>query len=184
MKDKRWRATKIITPEAQAVTAAMVKKATEEAEKARLEAIEASRLIEEKALFVAKQKAEEEERRQFELAWVIKKNQECVEKEMRRIELKRAIDAAIARRAIQAAQRQTLMTKVKELNEARRKKVEEDKAFVLNHPVIRTLSPKAKMLVLEGNWVPMTQRLVLEGNVDAFRHHWETLARGKTVRFE
>ena len=184
MKDKRWRVKKVITPEAHEAAAAMMKKAIEESEKARKEAIEAARIAEEKALFVARQKAEEEERRQIELAETIRKNQECVAAEMRRIEKKRFLDMLIALRATQAAERQAMLRKQAEEAEAATKKQAEDKAFVLNHPAIRTLSPKAKLLVLEGDWVPRTQRLVLEGNVDAFRHHWETLARGKTVRFE
>lgn len=184
MKDKRWRVKKVITPEAQEAAAAMMKKAIEESARAREAAIEAARIAEEKALFVARQKAEEEERRQIELAEAIRKNQECVEAEMRRIEMKRYIDSLISRKALAAAERQAKLRKMQEEAEDAKKKLEADKAFVLNHPAVRGLSPKARILVLEGDWHPRTQRLVLEGNVDAFRHHWETLARGKSVRFE
>jgi hypothetical protein len=183
MEDKRWRPKKFkaITPEILAASVARTKVLIEKEEKARKEAIEAARLIEEKQLLIAREKAEEEARRKAELEEIAKKSERLVQIEMRRIErvrLQKRLAAELAHQAMMAAQERR---KKEEAETAKKLQEIEDRKFVVEHSAVRQLSPAARALVLKGEWVPRTQRLVLEGNAAAFRYHWESLARGKKV---
>jgi len=186
MEDKRWRPKKFkaITPEILAASVARTKAMVEKEDKARKEAMEAARLVEEKQLLIARKKIEEEERRQAELEEAIEKNRKMVEMEMRRIERARLVKFMAAQLAAEALKAAEEKKAAEAAEQAKKEKEVADRKFVLEHPAVRQLSPAARALVLKGDWSGTTQKLVLEGNAAAFRWDWESKARGKKVRFE